>query len=65
MTKVKMAQHMEIYLCEHCAAVHIGFFRDGKLFAEAIPNYPELMLVELQQAIAESQRRQGSNGVKH
>lgn len=58
--KVKMAEHIEIYLCEHCAAVHIGMFRNGKLFAEAIPIDAESVLENLKTTIAESERRQSA-----
>jgi hypothetical protein len=59
--KPRMAQTLQIYLCEHCAAVHIGMFRNGKLFAEAIPNDPDSVLRDLQEAIAESRARQGAS----
>ncbi len=56
--KIKMAEHIEIYLCDHCASVHIGLYRNGQLFAEAIPNHAEIVLEELTAAVAESQKRQ-------
>jgi hypothetical protein len=65
MITVKRAHHIEIYLCEHCASVHIGLFRDGELFAEAIPNEPALVLDDLTKAVAKSAQRQGTGGLKH
>lgn len=52
--KVKMAQTIQVYLCDECASVHIGMFRGGKLFAEAIPFDPKAFAADLQIAIAES-----------
>lgn len=63
--KVKMAQNIEIYLCEHCASVHIGLFREGKLFAEAIPIDATEVLNDLKEAIAESSLRQSGTSIKH
>ncbi|MDB5522810.1 MAG: hypothetical protein JWM58_573 [Rhizobium sp.] len=63
--KVKMAEQIEFYLCDHCAAVHIGFYRQGKLFAEAIPDDPGLMLKEMTDAITKSKQRQSGAGSKH
>ncbi|MGX9145875.1 hypothetical protein [Mesorhizobium sp. 128a] len=66
--KVKMAQSIAIYLCENCASVHIGFYRNGQLFAEAIPNDIETLASELAAQIAESKARQGirsTPGITH
>lgn len=57
--KVKMAQSISIFLCEHCASVHIGFYRNGHLFAEAIPSDIDTLAQELAAQIAESKARQG------
>jgi hypothetical protein len=53
--KVKMAQTIQVYLCDECASVHIGMFRGGKLFAEAIPFDPKAFAADLQTAIAKSE----------
>lgn len=60
-----MAQQLKIYLCEHCAAVHIGFFRNGEMFAEAIPNDADEVLHEMMIAVAESRQRQTPAGSRH
>jgi len=57
---VKRAEEISIFLCEHCASVHIGLFRNGKLFAEAIPNEPEEILDEMRLAIVASKVRKAS-----
>lgn len=57
--KKKMAQAISVYLCEHCASIHIGMYRGGELFAEAIPDNPGELLNEMRLALAESQLRQG------
>ncbi|TGT72959.1 hypothetical protein EN802_13870 [bacterium M00.F.Ca.ET.159.01.1.1] len=57
--KAKMAQSIAIYLCENCASVYIGFYRNGQLFAEAIPNDIDTLAQELAAQIAESKARQG------
>lgn len=57
--KVKMVQSMSFFLCENCSAVHIGLWRNGQMFAEAIPMDPDAVVAELQAAIAESKARQG------
>jgi hypothetical protein len=56
---VKRAEQIEIFLCDHCAAVHIGLFCDGEMFAEAIPTDPIPLLENLAEMIDESDRRQG------
>lgn len=61
--KVKMAQQMQFYLCGDCSAVHVAFYRNGKIFAEAIPNNPEEMLAELAACIEESKALRGAAGV--
>lgn len=62
--KVKMAETLQFYLCDHCAAVHIGLFRNGKLFAEAIPIDADAVLQDLQATIAESRQRQGKGSLQ-
>jgi len=57
--KVKMADSMSFYLCEHCSAVHIRMWRNGRLIAEAIPDDPDPIVAALQTTIAESKARQG------
>lgn len=52
--KVKKAEGLCFFLCENCAAVHIGFWRGGKMFAEAIPDDIDGVAVALNKAIAES-----------
>lgn len=61
----KMAQKISIFLCEHCAAVHIGMWRDGKMFAEAIPADIATLSLELQAAIVESNQRRGKSTDTH
>lgn len=63
--KVTMAQQIRIYLCEHCSSVHIGFFRNGELFAEAIPNDAELVLDEMVAAVIVSRERAAPKGHRH
>lgn len=55
--KVKMAQEIRFYLCDECASVHIGLFRNGQLYAEAIPVNPDMVLEDLRLTIAESRLR--------
>lgn len=62
---VTMAQQIRVYLCEHCASVHIGLFRNGELFAEAIPNDAEEVLAEMVAAVVESKERGAPAGKKH
>lgn len=57
--KVKRAETMAFFLCEDCASVHIGLWRNGQMFAEAIPYDAEAVLSDLQATIAESKARQG------
>jgi hypothetical protein len=59
MAKVKMAQRIGLFLCEHCASVHIGFWRNGQMFAEATPNDIEAVAADLVATIAESRALQG------
>ena len=54
--KPKMAQSINFFLCEHCASVHIGFWRNGRMFAEAIPDDIEGVAAALTETIAESRR---------
>lgn len=56
---VKMAHSIGFFLCEHCSSVHIGMWRNGEMFAEAIPDNPEMVVAEMQAAIAESNERRG------
>lgn len=64
--KPKMAQHISFYLCEHCASVHIAFHRNGKIFAEAIPDDIAAVAEDLDRAIVESvERRMGASHAKH
>lgn len=56
--KVKMAQSINVFMCEHCAAVHIGLYRNGKMFAEAIPLDASAFAKDLAEAIAESEALQ-------
>ena len=55
--KPKLAQKISFYLCDHCAAVHIAFYRNGKIFAEAIPEDISAVAEELDRAIVESVER--------
>jgi len=57
--KVKRAETMAFFLCDNCSAVHIGMWRNGQMFAEAIPYDPDAVLADLQTTIAESKARQG------
>ncbi|MEO3386052.1 hypothetical protein [Mesorhizobium sp. CAU 1741] len=65
--KVKMAESINVFLCDHCAAVHIGMWRNGKMFAEAIPNDAEAVARDLLRTIAESKTLQAASpvGRKH
>lgn len=66
MRKVKMAQRLSFYLCEHCASVHIAFWRNGEIFAEAIPDDIAAVAEDLDRAIVESVERQmGASPAKH
>jgi hypothetical protein len=56
--KVIRAEKIEVFLCDQCAAVHIGLWRDGTMFAEAIPFDPKTFAGALAEAIAESEARQ-------
>lgn len=38
MSKVKMAQRISVSNCECCGGVHVELWRDGKIFAVAIPS---------------------------
>lgn len=62
----KRAQEISIFLCENCSAVHIGLFRNGKMFAEAIPDNAGAVLNELRLKVVESQmRRDGASKGMH
>lgn len=68
--KTKRAETLSFFLCENCSAVHIGMWRNGQMFAEAIPYDADAVLADLQATIAESRARQGitnapSIGHKH
>ncbi|TDR34707.1 hypothetical protein [Aquamicrobium defluvii] len=64
--KPKMAQQISFYLCDHCAAVHIAFHRNGKIFAEAIPDDIAAVAEDLDRAIVESvERRLGPSPAAH
>ena len=64
--KPKMAQQISFYLCDHCAAVHIAFWRNGKVYAEAIPDDIGAVAEDLDKAIVESvERRLGASPAKH
>lgn len=60
MAKIKLADSIGFYLCDHCSAVHIALLRNGKQFAEATPLDIEDVLSELKAVIAESKQRQAS-----
>lgn len=55
---IKKAQVIQVFLCEQCAAVHIGFWRDGRMFAEAIPSDIAAFAADLKEKMDESTRRQ-------
>ena len=55
--KPKKAQSIQFFLCDTCAAVHIGLWRNGQMFAEAIPADIDAVATELQAAIDDSRRR--------
>ncbi|RUV17885.1 MULTISPECIES: hypothetical protein [unclassified Mesorhizobium] len=57
--KVKRAETIAFFLCDECSAVHIGLWRNGQMFAEAIPLDPDAVVADLQATIAESKARQG------
>ncbi|MGS1095828.1 hypothetical protein ACVCNR_14720 [Aquamicrobium terrae] len=64
--KPKMAQRISFYLCDHCAAVHIAFWRNGKIFAEAIPDDITAVAQDLDNTIVESiDRRLGPSPAAH
>jgi hypothetical protein len=52
-----MAHSIDFFLCEDCAAVHIGMWRNGRMFAEAIPLDIEAVAAALAKAIADSRTR--------
>jgi len=56
---VKMVESISIFLCENCSSVHIGLWRHGRMFAEAIPVDIDTLVDELNAAVAESKARQG------
>ena len=58
--KPKMAQQISFYLCDHCAAVHIALYRNGKIIAEVIPDDISAVAEELDRAIVESVERRMS-----
>lgn len=60
MPRVKKAQTIRVFLCDHCAAVHIGLYRNGQMFAEAIPHEIEELAADLASAIAESKARRAA-----
>lgn len=55
--KSKMAHMMAVFLCDHCSAVHVGMWRNGEMFAEAIPMDPDAFAADLLATIAESKAR--------
>ncbi|MHB2265005.1 hypothetical protein [Aliihoeflea sp. PC F10.4] len=65
--KIKMAHGINVFMCDKCAAVHIGLWRNGKMFAEAIPFDPKVFAQDLNEAIAESEALQSGQptGSKH
>lgn len=64
--KPKMAQSIGFFLCPDCASVHIGFWRDGKMFAEAIPNDITAVAEDLDRTILESiERRMSVSSATH
>ncbi len=66
MSEIKRADQIHIFLCDHCAAVHIGFIRNGRMFAEAIPIDVDQVAADLKKSIAESRERQsGASPAKH
>lgn len=58
--KIKMAHSINVFLCDTCSAVHIGMWRNGKLFAEAIPFDPKTFASDFNEAIAESEAMQAA-----
>lgn len=65
--KIRMAEQITVFLCEHCDAVHIAMWRNGKIFAQAIPMDAAAVAGDLNAAIAESLARQAGlpTGRKH
>lgn len=62
----RMAETLTVFLCDHCAAVHIGFWRKGEMFAEAIPDDIEAVARRLEEAVEESrQRRRAGSAANH
>ena len=55
-----MAQQISFFLCDHCAAVHIGMYRNGRMFAEAIPEDIEAVAADLRATIAASRERRAA-----
>lgn len=62
--KIKRAQSISCFICPDCTAVHIGFFRDGKMFAEAIPNDIDAVAADFTDKIKEA-RALAAAKVKH
>jgi hypothetical protein len=52
------AQAIGFFLCPDCNSVHIGFWRNGVMFAEAIPGDIDAVNAEFQKAIADSKAAQ-------
>jgi len=61
----KLAQSISFFLCEHCHSVHIGLWRNGKMYAEAIPTDIDGVAADLAATIEESRRRQRGAPLAH
>lgn len=57
MTKVTKAQQVGFFLCEKCSSVHIGMWRNGEMFAEAIPDDIIAVAMALNETIIASAAR--------
>lgn len=65
MSRIKFADQIEVSLCDDCAAVNIELWRDGRVFAVAVPVDPSEFARDLAEAIALSTARQGGGRPGH
>lgn len=62
--KPKMAQHINVSTCDdpECGCVHVNLWRDGKIFAQAVPaalETAEALAKKILEAAAELRARKG------
>jgi hypothetical protein len=62
MSKAKMAHSISVSNCECCGQVHVELWRNGQMFAVAIPNdaaTAERLAFDIQNAAAEARKHGG------